>query len=214
MEGATETAVGLPGALVVSSGRRPRRLAILNLAEAGDHLVSSASLYGGTYNLLHYTMPKLGIEVTFVNDPHDLDEWESAVRPNPKCFYGEVFGNPGNDFLDLEAISDIAHANGCPLMIDNTSASPYLVRPIEWGADIVVHSLTKYVGGHGTSIGGAIIDGGTFDFGAAADKYPGFNEPDPSYHGLAFWPGAGSGVVPSSRPGCNCCGTSVRRWRR
>ena len=193
LEGATETAVGLPGALAVSSGQAAETLAILNLAEAGDHLVSSASLYGGTYNLLHYTLPKMGIEVTFVNDPHDLDEWQAAVRPNTKCFYGEVFGNPGNDFLDIEAVSDIAHANRCPLMIDNTSASPYLVRPIEWGADIVVHSLTKYVGGHGTSIGGAIIDGGTFDFGAESDRFPNFNEPDPSYHGLAFWPALGPG---------------------
>ena len=192
LEGGTETAVGIPGALVLSSGQAAETLAILNLAEAGDHIVSSASLYGGTYNLFHYTLPKLGIEVTFVDDPHDLDEWQSAVRPNTKCFYGEVFGNPGNDFLDIEAVADLAHANDCPLMIDNTAASPYLVRPIEWGADIVVHSLTKYVGGHGTSIGGCIVDGGTFDF-SRSGKFPNFTEPDPSYHGLAYWPALGPG---------------------
>ena len=139
LEGAVSTAVGIPGALALSSGQAAETLAILNLAEAGDHVVSSASLYGGTYNLLHYTLPKMGIEVTFVNDPDDLDEWERAVRPNTKCFYGETFGNPKNDFLDLEGISGLAHSHGVPLMVDNTAASPYLVRPFEWGADIVVH---------------------------------------------------------------------------
>ncbi len=192
LEGAVSTAVGIPGALALSSGQAAETLAILNLAEAGDHVVSSASLYGGTYNLLHYTLPKMGIEVTFVNDPDDLDEWERAVRPNTKCFYGETFGNPKNDFLDLEGISGLAHSHGVPLMVDNTAASPYLVRPFEWGADIVVHSATKFIGGHGNSIGGVIVDGGSFDFGAG-DKFPSFTEPDPSYHGLAYWPALGAG---------------------
>ena len=192
LEGAVSTAVGIPGALALSSGQAAETLAILNLAEAGDHVVSSASLYGGTYNLLHYTLPKMGIDVTFVNDPDDLDEWERAVRPNTKCFYGETFGNPKNDFLDLEGISGLAHSHGVPLMVDNTAASPYLVRPFEWGADIVVHSATKFIGGHGNSIGGVIVDGGSFDFGAG-DKFPSFTEPDPSYHGLAYWPALGAG---------------------
>ena len=192
LEGATETAVGIPGALALSSGQAAETLAVLNLAHSGDHVVSSASLYGGTYNLFHYTLPKMGIEVTFVNDPHDLSEWEQAVRPNTKCFYGETFGNPGNDFLDIEGISALAHDNGVPLMVDNTVASPWLVRPFEWGADIVVHSATKFIGGHGNSIGGLIVDGGSFDF-SANDKFPGFTEPDPSYHGLAYWPALGAG---------------------
>ena len=192
LEGATSTAVGIPGALALSSGQAAETMAILNLAEAGDHVVSSASLYGGTYNLLHYTLPKMGIEVTFVNDPDDLEEWERAVRPNTKCFYGETFGNPKNDFLDIEGVSALAHSHGVPLMIDNTATSPYLVRPFEWGADIVVHSATKFIGGHGNSIGGVIVDGGSFDFGAG-DKFPNFTEPDPSYHGLAYWPALGAG---------------------
>ena len=192
LEGATETAVGIPGALALSSGQAAETLAVLNLAHSGDHVVSSASLYGGTYNLFHYTLPKMGIEVTFVNDPHDLSEWEQAVRPNTKCFYGETFGNPGNDFLDIEGISALAHDNGVPLMVDNTVASPWLVRPFEWGADIVVHSATKFIGGHGNSIGGLIVDGGSFDF-SANNKFPGFTEPDPSYHGLAYWPALGAG---------------------
>ncbi len=193
LEGATETAVGLPGALVVSSGQAAETLAILNVAEAGDHVVSSASLYGGTYNLLHYTMPKMGVEVSFVNDPHNLDEWQAAVRPNTKVFYGEVFGNPGNDFLDIAAVAEVAHSNDCPLMIDNTAATPYLVRPFEHGADVVVHSATKYIGGHGTSIGGVIVDGGSFDFGASG-RFGNYIEADPSYHGLAYWPALGHGA--------------------
>ena len=192
LEGATETAVGIPGALATSSGQAAETIAVLNLAHSGDHVVSSASLYGGTYNLFRYTLPKMGIEVTFVNDPSDLSEWEQAVRPNTKCFYGETFGNPGNDFLDIENISALAHENGVPLMVDNTVASPWLVRPFEWGADIVVHSATKYIGGHGNSIGGLIADGGSFDF-SANDKFPGFTEPDPSYNGLAYWPALGAG---------------------
>jgi O-acetylhomoserine (thiol)-lyase len=192
LEGATETAVGLPGALAVASGQAAETLAILNLAEAGSHIVASAALYGGTYNLFHYTFPKIGIEVTFVDDPDDLDAWRAAVKPNTKAFYGESIGNPKNDFLDIAAVSAIAHEAGVPLIVDNTVASPWLIRPFEHGADIVVHSATKFIGGHGTSIGGVIVDGGSFDF-SANDKFPGFTEPDPSYHGLSFWPALGAG---------------------
>jgi len=176
----------------VASGQAAETLAILNLAEAGSHIVASASLYGGTYNLFHYTFPKIGIEVSFIDDPDDLDAWRAAVRPNTKAFYGESIGNPKNDFLDIAAISAIALEVGVPLIVDNTVASPWLIRPFEHGADIVVHSATKFIGGHGTSIGGVIVDGGSFDF-SANDKFPGFTEPDPSYHGLSFWPALGAG---------------------
>ena len=192
LEGATTTAVGLPGALAVSSGQSAELLAILTLAEAGDHIVSSPSLYGGTYNLFHYTLPKMGIDVSFVDDPDDLDQWRKAARPNTKAFYGEVLANPRNNVLDIEGVSKVAHEIGVPLIVDNTVPTPYLIRPIEWGADIVVHSLTKFIGGHGTSIGGAIVDGGTFDF-SASGRFPNFTEPDPSYHGLAYWPALGKG---------------------
>jgi O-acetylhomoserine (thiol)-lyase len=192
LEGGTSTAVGLPGALAVSSGQSAELLAILTLAEAGSHIVASPSLYGGTYNLFHYTLPKMGIEVTFVEDPDNLDQWKAAARPNTKAFYGEVLANPRNNVLDIEGISKVAHEVGVPLIVDNTVPTPYLIRPLEWGADIVVHSLTKFIGGHGTSIGGAIIDGGSFDF-SQNDKFPNFTEPDPSYHGLAYWPALGAG---------------------
>jgi O-acetylhomoserine (thiol)-lyase len=192
LEGGTATAVGLPGALAVSSGQSAELLAILTLAEAGSHIVASPSLYGGTYNLFHYTLPKMGIEVTFVDDPDNLDQWKAAARPNTKAFYGEVLANPRNNVLDIEGISKVAHEVGVPLIVDNTVPTPYLIRPIEWGADIVVHSLTKFIGGHGTSIGGAIIDGGSFDF-SQNDRFPNFTEPDPSYHGLAYWPALGAG---------------------
>jgi O-acetylhomoserine (thiol)-lyase len=192
LEGGTETAVGIPGALAVASGQSSATLAILNLAESGDHLVASQSLYGGTYNLLHYTLAKLGIDVSFVEDPDNLDQWRAAVRPNTKAFFGETLSNPRNDVLDVEGISAVAHDVGVPLMVDNTVPTPYLFRPLEWGADIVVHSLTKFLGGHGNSIGGAIVDGGTFDFGASG-RHPQFTEPDPSYHGLAYWPALGPG---------------------
>jgi O-acetylhomoserine (thiol)-lyase len=193
LEGGVITALGLPGTLAVSSGQSASMLAILNLAESGDHVVSSSSLYGGSYNLLHHTLPKMGIEVTFVDDPDDLAQWEAAVRPTTKAFYGEMLPNPKNDVLDVEGISGVAHAHGIPLIVDNTVPTPYLIRPLEWGADIVVHSLTKFLGGHGTSIGGAIVDGGTFDYGASG-RFPNFTEPDPSYHGLAYWPALGHGA--------------------
>ena len=192
LEGGITTAVGLPGALAVASGQSAETLAILTLAEVGCHIVASPSLYGGTYNLLHYTLPKMGIEVTFVDDPHNLEQWKSAVRPNTKAFYGEVLANPKNDVFDIEGVSKVAHEVGVPLIVDNTVPSPYGIRPIEWGADIVVHSLTKFIAGHGTSIGGAIIDSGKFDF-SASGRFPNFTEPDPSYHGLAYWPALGPG---------------------
>ena len=192
LEGGTATAVGLPGALVVSSGQSAATLGILTLAEAGSHIVASPSLYGGTYNLLHYTFPKMGIEVTFVDNPDDLEQWKSAIRPNTKLFFGEVLANPKNDIFNIEGVSKVAHAHGIPLMLDNTVPTPYGIRPLEWGADIVVHSATKFLGGHGTAIAGAIIDGGKFDF-AASGRFPNFTEPDPSYHGLAYWPALGAG---------------------
>lgn len=173
-------------ALLVASGQAAETLAILNVAEAGDHIVSSPSLYGGTYNLFHYTLPKLGIEVTFVKDPDNLDEWRAAARPNTKAFFGESISNPKNDILDIEGVAKVAHEVGVPLIVDNTVATPYLVRPLEWGADIVVHSATKYLGGHGTAIAGVIVDGGTFDFAADPERFPNYNQPDPSYHGLTY----------------------------
>ena len=176
----------------MASGQAAETFAILNLAEQGSHIVSSAALYGGTYNLFHYTLPKFGIDVTFIDDPDDLDAWRAAVRPNTKAFYGETIGNPRNDILDIEGVAGVAHDNGVPLIVDNTVATPYLIRPLEWGADIVVHSATKFIGGHGNSIGGVIVDGGSFDF-SANDKFPKFTEPDASYHGLAYWPALGAG---------------------
>ena len=174
------------GALLVSSGQAAETLAILNVAEAGDHIVSSPSLYGGTYNLFHYTLPKFGIEVSFVENPDDLESWRAAVRPNTKAFYGESIANPKNDILDIQGVSALAHEIGVPLIVDNTVATPYLIRPIEWGADIVVHSATKYIGGHGTAIAGAIIDSGNFDYAQYPERYPNYNQPDPSYHGLVY----------------------------
>jgi O-acetylhomoserine (thiol)-lyase len=173
-------------ALLVASGSSANTLAILNLAQAGDHIVSSPSLYGGTYNLFHYTLPKYGIEVTFVEDPDDPNEWRKASRPNTKAFFGESISNPKQDLLDIEAVADVAHEVGVPLIVDNTVASPYLVQPIKWGADIVTHSATKYLGGHGTAIGGVIVDAGTFDYAQQPERFPQYNEPDPSYHGLVY----------------------------
>jgi O-acetylhomoserine (thiol)-lyase len=174
------------GALLTASGQAAETLALLNLAEAGGHIVSSARLYGGTYNLFHYTFPKLGIQVSFVDNPDDLDEWRAAVRPNTKAFFAETISNPQIDILDIEAVAEIAHATGVPLVVDNTIATPYLIRPLEHGADVVVHSATKYLGGHGTAIGGVIVDGGRFDFGDQPERFPQYNEPDESYHGLVY----------------------------
>jgi O-acetylhomoserine (thiol)-lyase len=172
-------------ALAVASGQAAETVALLNLAENGGHIVSAASLYGGTYNLLHYTLPKFGIEVTFIENPDDLDAWRAAVRPNTKAFYAETVGNPKGDVLDFEHVSAIAHEHNIPLVVDNTVATPYLAQPLLHGADIVVHSATKFIGGHGTSIGGIIVDGGAFDY-EGSGRFPGFTEPDPSYHGLVF----------------------------
>ncbi len=173
------------GALATASGQAAQFVALANLAENGGHIVSSASLYGGTYNQLHYTFPKLGMEVSFIDDPDDLDAWAAAVRPNTRAFYGETIGNPKGDVFDFEGVSKVAHDNNVPLVIDSTLASPYLCRPLEHGADIVVHSATKFIGGHGTSIGGIIVDGGKFDY-AGSGRFANFTEPDPSYHGAVF----------------------------
>ena len=172
-------------ALALASGQAAETIALLNLAENGGHIVSSASLYGGTYNLFHYTLPKLGVETTFIDDPDDLSAWAAAVRPNTKAFYAESLGNPKGDVLDFEGVSKVAHDNKIPLVVDNTLPSPYLCQPLAHGADIVVHSATKFIGGHGSSIGGVIVDGGTFDY-ENSGRFPSFTEPDPSYHGLVF----------------------------
>jgi O-acetylhomoserine (thiol)-lyase len=174
------------GALLVASGQAAETLAILNIAEAGDHIVASPSLYGGTFNLLKHTLPKFGLQVTFVSDPNDLESWKAAVQPNTKLFFAETISNPKSEVLDIEGVAEIAHDNGVPLVVDNTIATPYLLRPLEWGADVVVHSATKYLGGHGTSIAGVIVDGGTFDYAKDSEKYPNYNTPEESYHGLVF----------------------------
>ena len=173
-------------ALLLSSGSAATTFAVLNVAEAGDHIVSSPSLYGGTYNLFHYTLPKFGIEVTFVENPDDPESWQKAVKPNTKAFFGETIANPKNDLLDIEAVAKVAHKNGVPLIVDNTVATPFLIRPIEWGADVVVHSATKFLSGHGNVVVGAIVDSGKFDYAQYPDKFKNFNEPDPSYHGLVY----------------------------
>ncbi|MFI1805699.1 bifunctional o-acetylhomoserine/o-acetylserine sulfhydrylase [Streptomyces californicus] len=178
-------------AVALASGQAAETLAILTLAGAGDHIVSSPSLYGGTYNLFRHTLPRFGVEVTFVEDPEDVEAWRAAVRPNTKAFFAETLGNPRGDVLDVRAVSDAAHGAGVPLIVDNTVPTPFLLRPIEHGADIVVHSATKFLGGHGTTIGGVVVDAGTFDFGAHPERFPEFHEPDPSYHGLRYWPDLG-----------------------
>ena len=177
---------GGTAALVLSSGQAAATFALLNIAQAGDHFVSSSSIYGGTYNLFKYTLAKLGIEVTFVEDQDDIEEWKAAVRPNTKAFFAETIGNPKINVLDISAVADVAHAAGVPLIVDNTIATPYLIRPLEHGADIVVHSLTKFLGGHGTTIGGVIVDGGKFEWSKNVEKFPGLTEPDPSYHGASY----------------------------
>ena len=180
-------------ALLVASGSAATTYAVLNVAEAGDHIVSSPSLYGGTYNLFHYTLPKFGIEVTFVENPDDPASWQAAVKPNTKAFFGETIANPKNDVLDIETVANIAHKNGVPLIVDNTVATPYLIRPIEFGADVVVHSATKFLAGHGNSVVGAIVDSGKFDYAQHKDRFPGFNQPDPSYNGLVYAQALGVG---------------------
>jgi O-acetylhomoserine (thiol)-lyase len=186
---------GGTGALLVASGQAAETFAVLNIAQAGDHIVSSSSIYGGTYNLFKYTLAKLGIETTFVIDQDDPDEWRRAVRPNTKLFFAETIGNPKINVLDIETIAGIAHANGVPLIVDNTIATPFLLRPIEHGADIVIHSATKFLGGHGTTIGGLIVDGGRFPWSEHADKFPGLNLPDESYHGVQYTQAVGDGLA-------------------
>lgn len=174
---------GGAAALATASGQSAETLAILTIAGAGDHIVASSSLYGGTYNLLHYTLADLGIETTFVA-PTDPENFRKAIRPNTKLIFAETIGNPKCDVLDFEPVAAIAHEAGVPLVIDNTAATPYLIRPLDWGADIVIHSLTKFLGGHGTSLGGIIVDSGKFNWGNG--KFPRFSTPDPSYHGLVW----------------------------
>lgn len=180
-------------ALLLASGSAATTFSILNLAEAGDHIVSSPSLYGGTYNLFHYTLPKFGVEVTFVEDPNDLESWRKAIRPNTKAFFGETIANPKNEILDIEGVAGIAHEFGVPLIVDNTVATPYVLRPIEHGADVVVHSATKFLSGHGNTIVGVIVDAGKFDYAKYPERFKNFNEPDASYHGLVYSQALGVG---------------------
>ncbi|RGY99855.1 O-acetylhomoserine aminocarboxypropyltransferase/cysteine synthase family protein [Clostridium sp. AM58-1XD] len=175
---------GGAGALATASGSAAITYAIRNIAGAGDHIVSASTVYGGTYNLLANTMKEVGIETTFI-DGRDPKNFAQAIRPNTKAVYLESLGNPNSDIIDLEAVSAAAHSNGIPVIIDNTFATPYLFRPLEHGADIVVHSATKFIGGHGTVMGGVIVDGGTFDW-SRNDKFPGLSKPNPSYHGIVF----------------------------
>ncbi|MFY9263396.1 MAG: aminotransferase class V-fold PLP-dependent enzyme [Actinomycetaceae bacterium] len=170
--------------IVLSSGQAAIFYAVVTAASAGDHIVASHSLYGGTANLFRNTLPKLGITCTFIKDPHDLDEWQAAVQDNTKLFYGETIPNPKGDILDIEPIAEIAHNNGIPLIVDSTVATPYLLRPFDYGADIVIHSMTKFLGGHGTTLGGAIIENGKFNW--KNGKFPAFHEPDTSYNGVVF----------------------------
>ena len=180
-------------ALLVSSGSAATTFAILNLAEAGDHIVSSPSLYGGTYNLFHYTLPKFGVEVTFVDDANNPESWKKAIKPNTKAFFGETIANPKNEILDIESIAKVAHEAGLPLIVDNTVATPFLIKPIEHGADVVVHSATKFLSGHGNAVVGAIVDSGKFNYAKYPERFKNFNQPDPSYHGLVYAEALGEG---------------------
>ncbi|GAB3292175.1 MULTISPECIES: bifunctional o-acetylhomoserine/o-acetylserine sulfhydrylase [Pseudoclavibacter] len=177
---------GGSGALALASGQAAETFAILNIAGAGDHIVSSTSIYGGTFNLFKYTFAKLGIDVTFVEDQNNPDAWRAAAKDNTKLFFGETIGNPAVNILDIETVANVAHEVGVPLIVDNTIATPYLIRPFEHGADIVVHSATKFLGGHGAVIGGIIVDGGSFPWDEHKARFPGLSEPDPSYDGLSY----------------------------
>lgn len=181
---------GGAAALATASGSAAITYAIQNIAVAGDHIVSATNLYGGTYNLLASTLKEQGLETTFV-DQSDPENFEKAIKPNTKLLYAETLGNPNSDVLDIEAISSVAHKHGIPLIVDSTFATPYLLRPIEHGADIVVHSATKFIGGHGTVMGGVVIDGGKFDW-TQNDKFPGLSKPNPSYHGVVFTEACGN----------------------
>ena len=181
-------------AMLTSSGQAASFYSIFNICEAGDHFISSSSIYGGTFNLFAVTMKKLGIECTFINPDASEEEIQEAFRPNTKALFGETIANPVLSVLDIEKFARIAHKNGVPLIIDNTFPTPINCRPIEFGADIVIHSTTKYMDGHATAVGGCIVDSGNFDWEAHADKYPGLTEPDPSYHGLAYSKAFGKGA--------------------
>ncbi|WP_250538180.1 MULTISPECIES: O-acetylhomoserine aminocarboxypropyltransferase [unclassified Caballeronia] len=172
------------GAIGTASGQAALHLAIATLMGAGSHIVASSALYGGSHNLLHYTLRRFGIETTFV-PPHDLDAWRAAARPNTRLFFGETLGNPGLDVLDIAGVAEIAHEHAAPLLVDSTFTTPYLLRPFEHGADLVYHSATKFLGGHGTTIGGVLVDGGTFDF-TASGRFPEFSEPYDGFHGMVF----------------------------
>ena len=185
---------GGTAALLLASGQAAETFAVLNIAQAGDHIVSSSTLYGGTYNLFKYTLAKLGIEVTFVENQDDENEWQQAVKPNTKLFFAETIGNPKVSILDIRKVATVAHKNGVPLIVDNTVATPYLIKPLEHGADIVVHSATKFLGGHGTVVAGAIVDGGKFEW-SKSDKFPGLTQPDPSYHGVVYTDALGDGIA-------------------
>lgn len=185
---------GGTAALLLASGQAAETFAVLNIAQAGDHIVSSSTLYGGTYNLFKYTLAKLGIETTFVEDQDDENQWRAAVRPNTKLFFAETIGNPKVSILDIRKVADIAHENGVPLIVDNTVATPYLIKPLEHGADIVLHSATKFLGGHGTVVAGAIVDGGKFEW-SKSDKFPGLTQPDPSYHGVVYTAALGDSIA-------------------
>lgn len=174
------------GAVLLSSGQSATTLSVLNVAGAGDSVVVSASLYGGTQNLFKHTLPRLGIETIFIQDPHNMDEWRNAIKDNTKAVVAEVLGNPKADVLDLPAVADIAHEAGIPVIVDSTLTPPTVFRPFEHGADIVIHSATKYLSGHANVMGGVIVDSGNFDWTANPEKFPWFNEPDESYHGLVF----------------------------
>ena len=174
------------GAMLTSSGQAANFYAVFNICQAGDHMVCSSTIYGGTFNLFGVTMKKLGIEVTFVDPDASEEEISAAFRPNTKALFGETLSNPGMSVLDIEKFARIAHSHGVPLIVDNTFATPINCRPFEWGADIVTHSTTKYMDGHATSVGGAVVDSGNFDWDAHADKFPGLTTPDESYHGLTY----------------------------
>src|SRR5487761_1894066 len=174
------------GALLVASGMAATTIAIMNLAQAGDHIVASPHVYGGTYNLFNFTLPKYGIEVTFVDDAQDMDSWRKAVRPNTKAFFGEGISNPQAIMLDLEAIANVAHEVGVPWIVDNTIATPYITTPIDYGADVVTHAAIKFLSGHGTAMVGAIVDSGNFDYAKYPERFKGFNEPDASYNGMVY----------------------------
>ncbi|MDP4202938.1 MAG: O-acetylhomoserine aminocarboxypropyltransferase/cysteine synthase [Bacteroidota bacterium] len=174
------------GAMLTSSGQAASFFSFFNLCSAGDHIVSSSTIYGGTFNLLAVTMKKMGIDCTFVDQDAPAEEIAAAIQPNTKVLFGETIGNPSISVLDIEKFAKIAHSNGIPLIVDNTFATPINCRPIEWGADIVIHSTTKYIDGHASTVGGVIVDSGKFDWDAHADKFPGLTEPDPSYHGLTY----------------------------